>query len=102
METEREVRERIEKSREEAQLIVREAEKRGRELVEERRQGAAREAQETIERMKREAESERERQIEKVQGGSSALIETRRTEIDRAAGRVAAVVLGAEGDERPA
>lgn len=96
METEREVRERIETAREEAQRIVREAEKKSRELTEEHRQRTTRDAQEMVERMKREAEAEKTLQIEKVKGGSHALIEKRSTEIERAVGRIVGVVLGTE------
>lgn len=96
METEHDVRERIDQARGQAQQIVREAEKRSRGLIEERRQKTAHEAQDTIARMKNEAEQERARQIEKVKGGSPELIEKKSSEIERAVRRVVDEVLGTE------
>ena len=96
METEQEVRERIDRARGDAQRIVREAEKRSRELVEEDRQKTARDAQEIVARMKREAEQEKVHRIEKVKGGSPELIEKKGREIDRAVRRVVDAVLGTE------
>ena len=96
METEREVRERIDGTREEAQRIVRKAETESREVEEKGRQRAVGEAHELIVRMKREAEAEKNRQIEKVRGGSPELLETRAKEIGTAVDRVKKLVLGIE------
>jgi V/A-type H+-transporting ATPase subunit G/H len=96
METEREVRERIEGAREEAQKIIRKAEFESRDVEEQGRQKAVREAQELVSRMKREAEEERNRQIEEVRGGSPELLETKAGEITTAVDRVKKLILGIE------
>lgn len=96
METEREVRERIDGVREEAQRIIRKVESESREIEEQGRQKAVGEAHELIVRMKREAEAEKNRQIEEVRGGSPELLETRAGEIETAVDRVTKLVLGIE------
>jgi V/A-type H+-transporting ATPase subunit G/H len=94
MDTEREVRERIDGAREEAQKIIRRAETESRNVDEQGRQRAVKEANELIERMKREAEEEKNRQIDKVKGGSPELLASKAKEIDRAAERVKRLILG--------
>lgn len=96
METEREVRERIDGAREEAQRIIRKAESESREVEEQGKQEAVREAQELVSRMKREAEEEKNRQIEEVRGGSPELLETKTGEIATAVDRVTKLILGNE------
>lgn len=97
IETEREVRDRIERAHGQAQKIVRDSETSSRELTEERRQKAVLEAQELVERMKKEAEEEHHRQVEKVKGGSPELVRKKSKEIDRAVELVTALVIGSEG-----
>ena len=96
METEREVRERIDGAREEAQRIIRKAESESRDVEEQGRQKAVGEAHELIVRMKREAEEEKNRQIEAVQGGSPELLENKAGEIETAVDRVTKLILGIE------
>jgi len=96
METEREVRERIDSAREEAQRIVRKAESDSRDVEEQARQKAVGEAHDLVERMKREAEQEKSRQIGEVRGGSPELLETKAKEIETAVDRVTKLVLGIE------
>lgn len=98
IETEQEVREKIEVARKEAQDIVRRAEAQSRELEEQKRQEAVKQAQELIERLKREAERERDSQVENVKGGSKELIEKKGGEIDRAVERVTDLIIGIEHD----
>jgi vacuolar-type H+-ATPase subunit H len=94
MDTEREVRERIDGTREEAQKIIRRAESESRDVEEQGRQKAVKEAHELVERMKREAEGEKSRQIEQVQGGSPELLGSKVKEIDTAVERVKRLILG--------
>lgn len=94
METEREVRERIDGTREEAQKIIRRAEAESRDVEEQGRQKAVQEAHELVERMKREAEGEKNRQIGQVRGGSPELLESRAKEIETAVERVKRIILG--------
>lgn len=94
METEREVRERIDGTREEAQKIIRRAEAGSRDVEEQGRQKAVQEAHELVERMKREAEGEKNRQIGQVRGGSPELLESRAKEIETAVERVKRIILG--------
>jgi V/A-type H+-transporting ATPase subunit G/H len=96
MDTEREIREKIDGARGEAQKIVRRAESQSRETEELGRQRAVQEAHELVERMKREAEEEKSRQIEQVRGGSPELLETKAREIGIAVERVKKLVLGIE------
>jgi V/A-type H+-transporting ATPase subunit G/H len=94
METEREVRERIDGARGEAQKVIRRAETESRDIEEQERQKAVQEAHELVERMKREAEEEKNRQIEQVRGGSPELLVSKAKEIDAAVERVKRLVLG--------
>ena len=94
MDTEREVRERIDGAREEAQKIIRRTEAESRDVEEHGRQKAVQEAHDLIERMKREAEEEKNRQIEQVRGGSPELLGSRAKEIETAAERVKRLILG--------
>ncbi len=94
MDTEREVRERIDGTREEAQKIIRRAESESRDVEEQGRQKAVQEAHELFERMKREAEEEKISQIEQVRGGSPKLLASKAKEIDTAAERVKRLILG--------
>ena len=94
METEREIRERIDGTREEAQKIIRRAEAESRDVEEQGRQKAVQEAYELIERMKREAEEEKNRQIEQVRGGSPELLGSRAKEIETAVEHVKRLILG--------
>jgi vacuolar-type H+-ATPase subunit H len=96
IDTEREVRERIEEARGEAQKTVRDAEVSSRELLEEAKQKAVREGQELIARLQHEAEVERDRQVEMVKGGSPELMTKRKKEIDRAVKRIVALIAGKE------
>ena len=89
IDTEKEVREKIERTRENAQKTVRDAEVGSRDLLEDAKQKAVREGQELITRLQREAEEERNRQVEMVKGGSPELMTKRKEEIDRAIERVA-------------
>ena len=94
VETENEVRGRIEEARAEAQRIVRDAETRSREIVETGRQEAMRESQELVARLRREAEDERTRQIEAVKGGGAELLAGKTVEIERAAADVLGIITG--------
>ncbi len=96
LETEKEVRESIERSHAEAQAIVRGAEERSRQVEDEVRQNAQHEAQEILDRMKREAEDARARQVAQAQGGTSDLVAKKTSEIAAAAERVTNLVLGIE------
>jgi vacuolar-type H+-ATPase subunit H len=96
LETEKEVRESIDRAHGDAQTIVREAEERSRQVEEGVREKAMHESQEIAERMKGEAEAERQRQIERAQGGSSELLKKKAAEIKTAADRVLNLVLGIE------
>ena len=96
METEREIRERIDGAREKAQKIIRRAESESRDVEEQGRQKAVQEAHELIERMKREAEEEKNHHIEKVRGGSPELLGSKAKEIDTAAERIKRLILGLE------
>ncbi len=97
IDTEREVREKIERARDDAQKTVRDAEIGSRELLEEAKQKAVREGQELIARLQREAEDERHRQVEMVKGGSPELMTKRKKEIDRAIQRIVTLISGREG-----
>ncbi len=96
LETEKQVRESIERAHADSQTIVRAAEERSRKVEDEVRQKAVHEAQELLERMKREAEEERARQIEKAQGGSVDLVGKKAAEIEVATERVTNLILGIE------
>jgi len=96
LETEKEVRESIEKAHADAQAIVRKAEDTSRQIEEGVREKAMHEAQKIVERMKEEAETERQRQIAAAQGGSAALIRKKSAEIKDAAQRVTNLILGIE------
>ena len=96
LETEKEVRESIERAHAEAQSIVRKAEDRSRAVEEEFRLKAMAEAQRIAKRMKEEAEAERQRQIAAAQGGSAALIQKKASAIAETSERVAELILGAE------
>jgi vacuolar-type H+-ATPase subunit H len=96
LETEKEVRESIEKAHADSQRIVREAEEGSRQVEERVRHAAMQKAQEITERMKREAEEERQRQIDAAQGGSAELIRKKSAEIKAATTRVTNHVLGIE------
>jgi len=95
METENEVRERVEQARAEAQKIVRDAETRVREIIETGRQEAIRESQELVARQRQEAEQERARQIGAVEGGGAELLAGKSAEIEKAAAAVLEIVTGA-------
>jgi vacuolar-type H+-ATPase subunit H len=94
LETEKEVRESIEKAHADAQTIVRDAERKSREVDERVRQKAIREAQEIAERMKQETETERQRQIASAQGARSELLKRKSVEIKTATERVVNLILG--------
>ncbi|MBN1164687.1 MAG: hypothetical protein JXB45_08920 [Candidatus Krumholzibacteriota bacterium] len=97
LETEREIREKIDQAHAEAQKIVRNAEIRSREILDERRQEATREGQQMIERLKQEAEEERNRQVEAVKGGSPELLSSRSREIEQVVTKITGLVTGQEG-----
>lgn len=94
LETEKEVRESIEKAHADAQTIVRDAEHTSREVDERVRQKAIHEAQEIAERMKQEAETERQREIANAQGARSELLKRKSVEIKTATERVVNLILG--------
>ena len=96
LETEKAVRESIERAHSDAQTIVRDAENQSGQVEEKVREQAMREAQEIAERMKREGEAERQRQIENAQGGSTELIKKKSAEIKRVAEQVTNLVIGVE------
>lgn len=96
LETEKEVRESIERAHADAQAIVREAEHQSRLVDEKIRQKAIHEAQEIAERMKQEAEAERQREIAKAQGARSELLKRKSAEIKAATERVVNLILGIE------
>ena len=96
IDTEQEVRGRIEAARSEAQKIVRDAERDSRSLEEEHRQNAVKDAHDAIETAKREAEEEKARQIAEVAGGSTELIRRKKGEIETAVQRVSDMILGLE------
>jgi len=93
---EREVREKIERARDDAQKTVRDAEVGSRELLEGAKQKAVREGQELIARLQREAGDERDRQVKMVKGGSPELMTKRKKEIDRAIQRIVTLIAGKE------
>lgn len=99
LETEKEVRDGIEKAHADAQRIVREAEDGSRQVEERVRQKAMHEAQEIVEKMKGEAEKERQRQIDAAQGGSVELIRKKSAEIKAATARVTNLILGIESKQ---
>ena len=96
LETEKEVRESIERAHADAQAITREAEHQSRLVDEKIRQKAIHEAQEITERMKQEAEAERQREIAKAQGARSELLKSKGAEIKAATERVVNLILGIE------
>jgi vacuolar-type H+-ATPase subunit H len=96
LETEKEVRESIEKARADAQDIVREAEDKSGEIEDAVREKAMHEAQEIAERMKKEAEAERQGQIAAARGGSESLLKTKGASVKEVAERVTNLVLGIE------
>lgn len=96
LETEKEVRDSIEKANADAQAIVHDAEHKSREVDERVRQKAIHEAQEIAERMKQEAEAERQRRIAGAQGARSELIKRKAAEIKAATERVVNLILGIE------
>jgi vacuolar-type H+-ATPase subunit H len=94
METENEVRGKVERAHEEAQKIVRSAEGKSRDIAEESRQNAIREGQRLVELLKKEAETERDLQVGKVRGGSEELVKRRAKEIERAVKEITKLVTG--------
>ena len=88
METENEIRGKVEDAYLRAQKIVRAAESGSRDIIEKKRQDAIKEGQELIERLTGEAEGERALQVEKVKGGSAELLKRRSKEVDSAIGRI--------------
>lgn len=99
LETEKEVRESIEKAHADSQRIVREAEEGSRQVEEGVRHTAMQKAQEISERMKREAEEERQRQVNAAQGGSAELIRKKSAEIKAATTRVTNLILGIQSKQ---
>ncbi len=96
METENEVRGKVEEAHSEAQKIVRTAESGSRDIIETRRQNAIREGQALIERLTAEAEQERSQQISKVKGGSTEVLKKRSGEIEKAVSQIIEMVAGKE------
>jgi V/A-type H+-transporting ATPase subunit G/H len=96
LEAEKEARDGIERSRAEAQQIVRESEDKSRQVEEGVRQGAMQKSHAIMEQMKEEAEAERRRQVEHAQVGSAEIIRKKKVEIEAAAGRVTNLILGIE------
>lgn len=96
LETEKEVRESIDRAHADAQDVVRKAEDESQTVDERFRQEAMHEAQQITERMKREAEAERERMIESAHGGSAELLKKKSAEIKAASDRVLRLLLGIE------
>ena len=94
METEAEVRKKVEAAHEKAQKIVRGAEGKSRDVTEETRQNAIREGQQLIEFLKKEAEAERDREVGKVKGGSAEIMERRAKEIDLAVMAITGLATG--------
>jgi vacuolar-type H+-ATPase subunit H len=88
METENEVRGRVEDAHSQAQKIVRAAESGSRDIIEKKRLEAVKEGQALIERLTGEAEEQRTLQVEKVRGGSAELLKSRSKKVDRAVGRI--------------
>jgi len=96
VETENEVRGRVEEARAEAQRIVRDAETKSRDIIETGRQEAVRESQELVARSRREAEDERTRQVDAVKGGGAELLAGKTAEIEKAAAEVLRVITGTD------
>ncbi len=96
LETERIVRESVEKAHADAQRIVHEAGDRSRQVEENVRHTAMQEAHRITEQMTRDAETERERRIAAAQGGSAELANEKRAEIAGAADRVVKLIKGSE------
>ncbi|MDD4856845.1 MAG: hypothetical protein PHD74_01925 [Candidatus Krumholzibacteria bacterium] len=96
LETEKEVRESIEKAHADSQTIVREAENKSSQVEEGVREKAMHEAAAIMERKKAEAEVERQRQIAAAQGGSAELIKKKNAAIREAADSVTNLILGIE------
>jgi len=97
METENELRGKVEDARSQAQKIVKTAESGSRDIIEKKRQEAMKKGQALIESMTNEAESERTLQVDKVKGGSSELLKRRSKEVDRAVDRIIDMVTGKSG-----
>ena len=95
VETENEVRGRVEQAHTEAQKIVRDAEAHSREIVEAGRQETVHESQELVARLRHEAEEERTRQIEAVKGGGTELLAGKKGVIEAAAAEVLGIITGA-------
>jgi vacuolar-type H+-ATPase subunit H len=96
LETEKEVRESIEKAHADSQSLVREAEDKSRQVEEGVREKAMHEATAIMDRKKAEAEVERQRQIAAAQGGSADLIKKKNAVIREAADSVTNLILGIE------
>jgi len=94
METENEIRGKVEEAHSSAQKIVRVAESGSRDIVEKKRQEAMKEGQALIERLTSEAEKERTVQVNKVKGGSSELLKRRASEVDKAVDKIVMMVTG--------
>jgi vacuolar-type H+-ATPase subunit H len=94
METETEVREAVDRARDEAQKIVREAESQSREVIEQGRQDAIKQSQELVAKYRKDAEDERKRQIDAVKGGSEELLASKADRIETTVVRVLGIVKG--------
>ncbi len=94
LETEKEVRESIERAHADAQAILRDAEHQSRLVDEKIRQQAIHAAQEIAERMKQEAEAERQQQTSQAQGARSELFKRKSAEIEAATKRVVDLIFG--------
>ncbi|MBN2184002.1 MAG: hypothetical protein JW746_01610 [Candidatus Krumholzibacteriota bacterium] len=92
IETEKEIRDKVEDAHSQAQKIVRAAESGSRDIIEKKRLEAMKEGQALIERLTAEAEAKRTLQVEKVRGGSAELLKKRSKEVDRAVGRIVDMV----------
>ena len=88
METEQEIRGKVEDAHSKAQKVIRAAESGSRDIIEKKRQDAMKEGQALIERLTAEAEAERTLQVDKVKGGSAELLKRRSKEVDIAVGRI--------------
>ncbi|MBU8920725.1 MAG: hypothetical protein KOO63_02585 [Bacteroidales bacterium] len=98
METEKEIRGRIDEAKAKAQKVVRGAETKSREVVEQGRHQAVHDGQELIERLSREAERERALQVSKVSGGSEELLQKKSAGIAKAVTRIHGLVTGKEAE----
>jgi vacuolar-type H+-ATPase subunit H len=88
LETEKEVREKIDQAREKSRKIIREAEAKSREIVDGGRKEAFSRSKDIVEDYKKRAKEERDRQIGGVKADTEDFFSQKRGEIEKAASRI--------------